>query len=109
MKKMMYGLRKQVVEAEKALLTIIPNYLLRDFVLPVPTTVGLERLEVLASKRGTLLQWNIAKISLDLLCHGPIDEKRNHHHGSLNTMTAERNVHDTQVIHSSISCTHCPL
>lgn len=53
---MMYGLRKQGVEAEEALLTVIPNYQLREIVLPVPTIMGLEGLEVLVPKKGTLLQ-----------------------------------------------------
>lgn len=53
---MIYRLRKQGVEVEEDLLTIIPNYLLRNFVLPVPTTMGLEGLEVLVPKKGTLVQ-----------------------------------------------------
>lgn len=32
----MYGLRKQGVEAEEALLTVIPNYQLREIVLLFP-------------------------------------------------------------------------
>lgn len=102
----MYRLRKQGVAAEEALLTSIPNYLLGDFVLPVPTTMGLGGLKVMVPKKGTLLQWNIAKISWTFCVHGSINEKKNHHHGCLNTMTAGRKMYRTQEIHSSISCTH---
>lgn len=96
------GWETQEVEAEETLITIIPNHPLKDFVLPVPTIVDLERLKDFILQKDTLLWQNIAKISLDCLCPRTNIWKRNNN-DYLKTMIVGRNIKGTQVIYSSTS------